>query len=82
DAYQQSFKADAHRYADSDLVKMGNAQPQAPRGPANPNDTAAMRRMMQQRGAGQRTLTLLKEMAQKEGAIAILSSSNRFHDGT
>ncbi len=86
DIYKQSFKADAHRYADSDLTKMANALPQVPRAQPNPNDTAAARRMreqMAQRGGGQqRVLALLKELAVKEGAVAILSSSNRFHDGT
>ncbi|MBN8838383.1 MAG: M20/M25/M40 family metallo-hydrolase [Sphingobacteriia bacterium] len=80
DTYQQSFKADAHRYADSDLLRMSNAQPQAPR--QQNGDTAATRRMFQQRNAQQRTATLLKDMAKTEGAIAILSSSTRFHDGT
>ena len=84
--YKQSFKADAHRYADSDLLKMANAQPQEARQQPNPNDTAATRRfreLMAQRGGGQqRVLALLKELAQSEGAVAILSSSTRFHDGT
>jgi hypothetical protein len=87
DAYTQSFKADAHRYADSDLTKMANAQPQAPRVQPNPNDTAAARRMREQfaqRGGGgqQRVLALLKELAVSEGAEAMLTSSPRFHDGT
>lgn len=86
--YKQSFKPDAHRYADSDLVRMANATPQGARGgfqPPNPNDTAAMRRfreMMARRGGNQQLINVLKNFAQKEGAIAILSSSNRFHDGT
>jgi hypothetical protein len=90
DVYKQSFKADASRYADSDLVKMANAKPAAGRGggfqPPNPSDTAAVRRFREQmarRGGGnQRVIALLKEMAKSEGAVAILSSSTRFHDGT
>jgi len=85
DSYKQSFTADAHRYTDSDLVKMENAKPQEPRPQANPNDTAAARRQreqFQQRGAQQRVLNTLKEIAMSEGAVAILSSSTRFHDGT
>jgi len=88
--YKQSFKADAHRYADSDLIKMANASPQGGgRGnfqAPNPNDTAAMRRaraQFAQRGGGrQRVLAILKQLAVSEGAVAILSSSARFHDGT
>ena len=85
DTYKQSFKADASRYTDEDLTKMSNAQPQEPRQQANPNDTAATRRQreqFQQRGAQQRVLNTLKDLAKSEGAVAMLSSSTRFHDGT
>jgi hypothetical protein len=87
-AYKPSFKADAHRYEDSDLVKMANAKPQAPRAAPNPNDTAAARRQREAfaargGGANQRVLAILKEMAKSEGAVALISSgSPRSHDGT
>jgi Zn-dependent M28 family amino/carboxypeptidase len=49
-------------------------------------DTATARRMAGQRAGGfggaQRALTQLKEMAKKEGAVAILSTGIRSHDGT
>ena len=89
--YKPSFKADAHRYEDSELIRMAGAKMQAPpqRQQINPNDTAALRRQRQQfaggRGGGQaaRVLAILKEMAKSEGAVAIFSSgSPRSHDGT
>ncbi|MCW3088882.1 MAG: peptidase, partial [Sediminibacterium sp.] len=85
--YKPGFKADAHRYEDTELVRMANAKPQLPRQPVNPNDTAAVRRQREAfagRGGGNaRVLTLLKEMAKSEGAIALLSSGGvRSHDGT
>ena len=85
DAYQLSFKADAKRYTDEELAKMAAAKPAEPRQAFNPADTAAARRMreqMAQRSIPQRLLTQLKDLAKAEGAIAILSSSPRNHDGT
>ena len=81
DPYIHSFKADASRYSDEDLAKMAAAKPQPPM------DTATARRMATQRAGGfgggaQRVLNQLKEMAKKEGAIAILSTGIRSHDGT
>lgn len=77
--YNQSFKPDASRYSDEALEEMGNAQ-------VKPVDTAAMRRrrerFMGQRGGMRAMLATLKEMAEKEGAIAMLSSSPKNHDGT
>ncbi len=86
-AYKPSFKADAHRYEDSDLAKMASAKLPPPRAAINPNDTAALRRQRAQfagRGGGaQRILAILKEMAKNDGAVAIISSgSPRSHDGT
>lgn len=79
EVYKQSFKPDASRFTDEELKKMADATLQ-------PQDTAAMRRRMEQfrrAGGGQmRTLALLKEMAQAEGAVAILSVGNKNHDGT
>ncbi|MES2329244.1 MAG: M20/M25/M40 family metallo-hydrolase [Bacteroidota bacterium] len=96
--YTPSFKADARRYEDSDLVKMANAKmPPAGGqgrgggnpGVVNPNDTAAARRAAQfaQRGGGgggaARALVLLKELAKKEGAAAFITKgSPNSHDGT
>lgn len=84
DTLKQTFKADASRYTDEELEKMANAQPQAPR--QNTGDTAEMRRRREQfqrgQGAAAQLLNKLKEMAIKEGAIAILSMSPRGHDGT
>ena len=82
--YQMSFKADAERYTDEQLQRMAEAKATAsPRGQMR--DTAQMRRMREQmmRGTGtQRNINILKEMALAEGAVAILSSSPRNHDGT
>ncbi|MFN5359120.1 MAG: M28 family metallopeptidase [Bacteroidota bacterium] len=84
--YQHSFKPDAVRFTDEELDKMAKASPAAARGGANNRDTAAQRRMREQmagRGGAQRMMTLLKEMAKAEGAIALLSSGGtRSHDGT
>ncbi len=87
--YKPSFKADAHRYEDSELTRLANMKPQAPRAAPNPADTAAARRQREAfaaRGGGggaQRLIALLKEMAKAEGAVAVISSgSPRSHDGT
>lgn len=78
--YKQSFKADAIRYTDEELAKMAVATMQ----PSRPVDTAQQRRMREQmsRTGGARALTLLKEMAKSEGAIGMLTSGVRNHDGT
>lgn len=78
--YLHSFKADAERYTDDDLKKMADATTGRQQ-----RDTAQMRRMreqMQRAMAPQRMLNMLKNLAKEEGAIAILSSSLRNHDGT
>ena len=85
DTLKQTFKADATRYTDEDLQKMADAKPQQPRQATNPADTAAARRMREQfqRNQGPNQLiNKIKEMGMKEGAVAILSMSNRGHDGT
>jgi hypothetical protein len=78
--YKQSFKADAIRYTDEELAKLAAATMQ----PSRPVDTAQQRRMREQmsRTGGARALTLLKEMAKSEGAIGMLTSGVRNHDGT
>lgn len=77
--YQHSFKADATRYTDAELDSMNDSKMQ-------PIDTAAMRRRREQfrmQGGNMRSmLAALKTLAEKEGALAILSSSPRNHDGT
>jgi hypothetical protein len=79
-AYKQSFKADATRFQDDDLKRMADAK--AP--PANPaTDTAAQRRRREMQALmGNNFPVLLREMAEKENALAILSMSPRGHDGT
>ena len=81
EAYKQSFKADATRFTDEELEKMSNAAPAPPRGQGGAPDTAMMRRMQAMRGGGN-ALNLLKAMAMSEGAVAMLTSNPRFHDGT
>ena len=84
--YKQSFKADAVRYTDEELAKMAAATPQAG-GRRQPTDTAQMRQMREQfarsgAGASMRVTSMLKTMAMEEGAVAMLSTSTRNHDGT
>jgi carboxypeptidase Q len=81
--YEHSFRPDAERYTDEQLERMSQARGGAQQ--RQPRDTAQMRRMREQmmRGVGpQRAIGLLKEMARAEGALAILTSSARNHDGT
>jgi carboxypeptidase Q len=77
--YEQSFKPDAVRYTDAELDSMNDFKMQ-------PVDTAAMRRRREQfrrqGGALQSMLAALKALAEKEGALGILSSNVRNHDGT
>ncbi len=84
DTLKQSFKPDALRLTDEELQKMANAQGQQQR-PQQPVDTAQQRRMREQfaRNQGPAQMTgRIKEMANKEGAAAILSFSNRGQHGT
>jgi carboxypeptidase Q len=81
DTYKQTFKADAARHTDAELDTMANAKPSA--GRQRTTDTAAMRRFREQQArSGGNILTILKTLALEEGAVAILSSSTRGHDGT
>ncbi|MCO6498700.1 MAG: M20/M25/M40 family metallo-hydrolase [Chitinophagaceae bacterium] len=78
--YKQSFKPDASRWTDEQLKEMANWKP-------TPPDTAAMRQRMEQfrrRGGfgGFNVLANLKKMAQEEGALLLLSTGARNHDGT
>ena len=79
DNYLQSFKPDASRYNDKELDSMSNIK-------LEPVDTAAARRrreqFMRQGGGQQAMLRTLRTMGLAEGAVAILSTSPRNHDGT
>jgi carboxypeptidase Q len=79
DTYTQSFKPDATRYTDAELDSMENYK-------MEPVDTAAMRKRREQfrnqRRDEQSMATTLKALAQSEGAVAMLSTSPRNHDGT
>ncbi|MES1214190.1 MAG: M20/M25/M40 family metallo-hydrolase [Bacteroidota bacterium] len=79
DTLKQTFKADATRYTDEDLEKMANAAPPAPRGGG---DSAQMRRNRDQFRTAQVLNNRLKELAEQDGAVAIVSMSPRGHDGT
>ena len=84
DTLRQTFTADARRYSDEDLEKMAKAEPQQPRSQNQPADTAQRRRISEfqrSRGAGSIT-NRLRDLAEKEGAVAMLSTSPRGHDGT
>ncbi|MFZ9300374.1 MAG: M20/M25/M40 family metallo-hydrolase [Chitinophagaceae bacterium] len=81
EAYKQSFKPDAVRYTEEELAKMGNAVATPRRAP----DTAQqrqMRAMMARMGSSANLANKVREMAEKNGAIAILSVNPRGHDGT
>jgi len=81
DVYKPPFNADAKRYTDEDLEKMAAAKAPQQRSV----DTAQQRRMRKNANRAQGPTpfpTLLHDMADKEGAIALLSSSPRGHDGT
>ncbi|WP_295123587.1 M20/M25/M40 family metallo-hydrolase [uncultured Chitinophaga sp.] len=82
DVYTQSFKADAVRFTDEQLLQM--QEPVAAN--TTPPDTAAQRRRMEQarnQARGQVPfLNELRKMAEAEGAIAVLSTGTRNHDGT
>ncbi|MDZ7933928.1 MAG: hypothetical protein U5M51_02940 [Emticicia sp.] len=72
DKIQPSFKPDASRYTDAELEKMAAATPTTTTAP----DTA-FRSMMQAMRRTNMLSTKTKEMAKKEGALALLSMSAR-----
>ncbi|HEY4336418.1 MAG TPA: M20/M25/M40 family metallo-hydrolase, partial [Puia sp.] len=76
EVYNQSFKPDATRHTDAELDSMAKVE-------MKPVDTAELRRRRAgfNRGAAAFLNTLRRE-ALSEGAVAILSESNRGHDGT
>ncbi len=75
--YKQSFAPDAVRFSGAELDSMANIKLK---------DTAEIRikreELIRRYNAQQRPLILLKEMAKKEGAVAVLSVGNKNHDGT
>jgi carboxypeptidase Q len=75
DTLKGAFTPDASRYVDSQLIKMADFKPA-------PRDTA--RRGGPRGGQFQLAAQInrVKEMAKKEGAVAILSASVRGYDGT
>jgi hypothetical protein len=83
-AYKLSFKADAIRYTEADLAKMAAAtMPAGARG-GQTMDTAQQRRMREAmaRNGNMRAMTILKNLAKEEGAIGMVTSGVRNHDGT
>lgn len=78
DTLKHSFKPDAVRYTDEELEKMANAEP------PQPADTAQLRQMRARMAAraGANVANLLKALAEKEGAVAVLSYNMRGRDGT
>ncbi|MEP7372975.1 MAG: M20/M25/M40 family metallo-hydrolase [Chitinophagaceae bacterium] len=84
DTLKQTFTADAKRYTDEELEKMAAAKPQEPRQQNQAGDTAMQRRMREfQRTQGPGSVAnKLKDLANAEGAVAVLSMSTRGHDGT
>jgi carboxypeptidase Q len=82
-AYKPSFKADAHRYDDAELARMAEAKPQTPGAQGGRPGGGRGNFNIDSIRAAARAVVLFKEMAKKEGAVAILSSgSPRSHDGT
>ena len=82
DTLKQTFVADAKRLTDEELEKRASAtMPQSRQ--SDGTDTAQQRRMREfQRRQGTAVTSKLKELADADGALAILSMSPRGHDGT
>jgi carboxypeptidase Q len=74
DSLPLGFQPDALRYTDSQLVKLAGFDPKSPPPPPNPQVAAYM--------AANRLLTLVKAMADQEGALGILTTITRNADGT
>jgi carboxypeptidase Q len=81
ETYKQSFAADAKRFTDEQLAKMAEAKPTTPPAQA---DTAQQRRARENfmRQQGNQMPNRVRDMAEKEGAVAVLAMSPRGHDGT
>jgi len=83
DTLKQSFAADAKRLTDEELEKRASAPMPQARQRTDGTDTAQQRRLREsQHRQGSAVTNKLKELANAEGAIALLSMSTRGHDGT
>ena len=80
DTLKQTFVADAKRLTDEELEKRASAPMPQPR-QTDVTDTAQQRRVNDRRQANA-VINKLKELADADGALAILSMSTRGHDGT
>lgn len=81
DKYNLSFRPDAKRYSDAELDSMEKIQMK----PDQPADTAAQRRRREQMASGralQNMAVTLRSLALSEGAVAVLNTNPRNHDGT
>jgi len=78
DTYKQSFKPDAVRYTDDELAKMAAAEPPQARGARAYSGNSSRSALM---GIAKLT-AILKAMAMKEGAVGMITTSLRNHDGT
>lgn len=81
DTYNQSFRPDANRWTDAQLDSMANLKPSTGGRQFN-GDTAAMRRRREEFRTQQAFSNTLRMLAKAEGAVAMLSTSPRSHDGT
>jgi len=79
--YKQSFTADATRYKDTSLQKMADAKADLPQ-QVDSSVTLARREQFAQSRAAATFPNIVKAIAKAEGAMAILSTSLRNHDGT
>lgn len=75
DFYKHSFKPDATRYTDKELDSMAEIKPDTSN---KQNDPQRFARFF----AMQRLNNMIKQLAEKEGAVAMLSTGTGSHDGT
>jgi carboxypeptidase Q len=75
DTLRQTFRPDATRYTDEELDRMANRTPPAPGGTGRSGATGGSVNIPI-------SVDRIKQLAEKEGAAAILSMSPRGHDGT
>lgn len=77
-AFEPSFTPDLKRYTEEQLDEMQKAQLSEP----DTTGMAARRERFRQFREARRMIGVLNSIAQQEGALAMLSSSTRNHDGT
>lgn len=79
DTLKPTYRADASRYADTELQRMSTFEP-----PTEPQQRGARGQFGPGGRGGQQGLNqaLLRNFAMSEGAVAILSTTARNHDGT